>query len=349
MLHRSLRRIVLLVGALAVASALSACSTTEPRLDRVGAEKADGPGDRTADEEDEGEDEHDGEDVPQDDGAGLQVVPGTEREAQELVDAAERKFLEEPSAEFEVWWIGGGEVETPIEGAFDAAQPATEVTLGMDEDNQYVMRLRGEDTWLRATVDGRSMDCWMHLTGGAVDGGPAGVPYQALLLFEPVALGRKVLTDGDRWSLENGYDRIGDRVVVELRLDEALPAVFPQPGGLAAKPLDPRARVRAVANVGVGGRYSSIEYDVADLFDALAASRGGVPEELRGLVAEPIMQDLQVEIRYHDYGSPVEVAAPPRAEVADFGSWSDLLAGIEDPAAREPGSAPSCDAALRGA
>lgn len=336
MLPLSAPRPTLLAGALSALFLLSACGL--PELGGAGAGRA-GRMVELATEEEPGAT----------DGDELQVVPGTEAEAQALVDAAEQKFLEEPSAGFDVWWIGGGEVEMPIEGTFDVGQPATELTFGLDEDNRYEMRLRGEDTWLRMTFDGRAMDCWMHLTGSAEDGGPAGVPYQALMLFEPVALGRLDLTDADRWSQERGYDRIGDQVVVELRLDEALPAALPQPGGPAAKPIDPRARVRGVANVGVGGRYTSIKYDVVDLFDSLAASRGGVPKELRRLVDEPAMRAIQVEISYHDYGSPVEVQAPPGAKVADFGSWSDLLAGLEDPAARDLGSEPSCDAALRGA
>lgn len=340
MLRRSLPRLTLLAGTLTVTALATACGLPDVRPEGAGTVgRVMGPPSEAVDVEDDSDDAGD---------EALQVVPGTEAEAQALVDEAERRFLEEPSAEFEVRWIAAGSVEWPIEGSFDIEQPATEMTFGLDDDNRYELRLRGEDTWMQVTVDGRSMDCWMHLTGGAEDGGPAGVPYQALLLLEPVALGRKVLTDEDRASEESGYADVGDRVVVELRLDEALPAVIPQPGGLAATPIDPRATVRGVAVVGVGGRYLTIEYAAADVFDALAASRGGVPKELQALVSQPVMRELEVEIGYHDYGSPLEVHAPPRTKVADFGSWSDLLAGLEDPAARDPGSAPSCDAALRG-
>jgi hypothetical protein len=334
---RSRPRLTLLATALAVPPLLAGCGLIELGED-MRAGKAGRLVDTTAEQDAMRET---GEEGPR-------VVPGTKAEAQALVDEAERSFLDEASARFDVWWIGGGEVEIPIEGSFDVAQPATELTIGPDEDNRFEMRLRGEDTWLRMTMDGRSMECWMHLTGSAEDGGPAGVPYQALLLLEPVALGRLEPTDAGQAAV-NGYDSVEDQVVVELRLDEALPAALPKPGGPTAEPIDPKARVRAVANVGVNGRYASIAYDLADLVDALAASRGGVPKELRGLVAEPTMREVQVRIDYHDYGSLVEVEAPPRAKVADFGAWSDLLAGLEDPAALDPGSAPSCAAALRGA
>ncbi|MDQ6522466.1 hypothetical protein RB608_02590 [Nocardioides sp. LHD-245] len=333
------RSLTMLTGALALASVLAACGVPEALTDELSAGKAGRLEDRAgggADQASDGEG---------DDGAGVQVVPGTKREAQALVDAAEQRLLEEPDADFDVSWTGGGFWETPIEGRFDAEQLAAEVTIEMGEDDRYELRLLGEDTWVRATVDGRPMDCWMHMTGGPEEGGPMGLPYQALLLLEPVALGFLELPAG-----ATGPQGFGDQVVVELRLDEALPAALPQLGGPTRKPLDPRARVRAVADVGAGPRYRSIEYEAADLVDALAASKGGVPRELRRLVAEPTMRAIRVQIDYRNYGSgQVRIAVPPRAKVADFGSWSDLLAGLEDPAAREPGGAPSCDAALRGA
>ncbi|WP_436699160.1 hypothetical protein [Nocardioides sp. BYT-33-1] len=329
------RPLVLLVGALTLASALAACGAPELLTDGMRAGKAGRFEDVAPSVADR---------APED-GDVVQVVPGTEREAQELVDAAEQRLIEEPDADFDVSWRGGGLWETPIVGRFDADQPAAEVTIGLDEDDRYELRLLGADTWVRATVDGRAMDCWMHLTGTPEEGGPVGLPYQALLLLEPVALGFLELADGDPAAQD-----VGREVVVELRLDEALPAALPQLGGPTRKPLDPRARVRAVADVGVGPRYRSIEYEAADLFDALAASEGGVPRKLRRLVAEPTMRMMRVRIDYRNYGSgEVRIEVPPRSKVADFGTWSDLLAGLENPALRDPDGAPSCDAAHRGA
>ncbi|WGX98822.1 hypothetical protein [Nocardioides sp. L-11A] len=331
------RSVTVLAGALALTSVLAACGVPEALTDELSA--------GTAGRLDDGPRPAGPGGAASEDGRGAQVVPGTEREAQELVDAAEQRLLEEPDADFDVSWTGGGLWETPIVGRFDAEQPAAEVTIGLGEDDRYELRLLGEDTWIRVTVDGRAMDCWMHLTGTPEEGGPVGLPYQALLLLEPVALGFLVLADGDAAAPD-----VGHQVVVELRLDEALPAVLPQLVAPTAKPLDPRARIRAVADVGVGPRYRSIEFEAADLFDALAQSKGGVPRRLRRIVAEPTMRTMRVRIDYRNYGSGVvHVAAPPRAKVADFGSWSDLLAGLEDPATGEPGGTPSCDAALRGA
>ncbi len=335
MLRRSLPCLVVSAGALAVA--LAACGADDPRSGKAAGKagrliepsaRASGGGPDGAD--------------------GLGIVPGSKGEAQRLVDAAEQRLLEEPNADFDVSWTGGGFWETPIEGRFDAEQPAAEVTAGIGGRDRYEVRLLGDDTWVRLTTDDRPMDCWMHLTGNVDEGGPVGLPYQALLLLEPVALGFLETDDAAGDDDDPAAQDADHDVVVELRLDEALPAALPQPGGLTRKPLDPRARVRAVAEVGVGPRYRSIEYAAADLFDALAESKGGVPRELRGLVAEPMMRALRVRIDYRNYGSgEVRVTAPPRSKVADFGSWADLLAGLDDPAAREPGTAPSCDAALR--
>lgn len=269
--------------------------------------------------------------------SGYAVVPGSKAGAQRIVDAAERRFLAEPSAYFEVRWVVGAGWDEPMAGRFDASQPAAEVKVGVDEKDQYELRLRGDDTWLRATVDGRTTDCWMHVGGGAEDGGPTGVPYQALMLLEPKALG--IYDDGT-----DDAGAVGHRVVVELPLAEAAPAALPRLGGLAATPIDPKATVRGIAEVGVSERYTSIEYTAADVFAALKRSRTGLPDVIRPLVDQRLLQEVVFRIVYHDYGTDVVVRRPPADRVADLGSWADLRSGR----GAADGSAPSCEAALAG-
>ncbi|WP_418058448.1 hypothetical protein [Pimelobacter simplex] len=338
MLSRSLpilprrRRVALLTGALAVATVLSACSDVVPGAEGVGG-RLDAAG--WAAQQEERVDEVI-ESV-----LNLEVEPGSKPGAQALVLSAERRFLEDPSAHFEVYWFSGGEVETPIEGRFDLLQPATEVKAGPDEDNRYEVRMRGNDTWMRATFDGKAMDCWMHVTGRPVRGGLVGVTYQAALLVDPDAVGHQVAGGDDYPGAE-----FGDRVVLDLPLAAAVPAVIPRPGGPSVKPIDPKATVRGLAVVGVSGRITSIEVGAADLFAALKESRTGLPPEFQPLVDDPTMRYMSARVVYHDYGTDVRVAAPPRAKVADMGTWEELFAGVQDPSGGEPGSAPSCAAAL---
>ncbi|KAB2810562.1 hypothetical protein F9L07_00910 [Pimelobacter simplex] len=327
-------RLLLLAGALAVATALSACSDIEPGSEGVGG-RLDAAG--WKDQQERNLDE------AIDEVLDLEVEPGSKDGAQALMTSAERRFLEDPSAHFRVYWYVGGEVETPIEGRFDLAQPAAEVQTGPDEENRYEVRLRGDDTWMRATVDGRAMDCWLHASGTAAAGGPAGVTYQAMLLVEPVAVGHLVDGGDDYPGAE-----VGDRVVLDLPLAATVPAVIPRLGGVAAKPIDAKATVRGLAVVGVNGRVTSIEVAAADLFAALRASRTGMPSELRPLAKDPYVRAMSAEISYHDYGTEVRVAAPPQAKVADLGRWQDLLADAQDPSGGGDGAAPSCEAALAG-
>lgn len=245
------------------------------------------------------------------------VVPGSRARAQRVVDAAEKRLLEDGSARYTMWWetpastTGGLEIGT---GDFDLLVPAASQVVELPGEFRVEYRLVEEHAWaLAASSEGEALaGCWIHMTrGDGEDARLAAVPPPALMLVDPAA-------DG---FVAGAADDGAERVAVDLLLDEAAPAVMPRIANKSVSGIDPAATVPGVVTVR-DGRYAALEYRLGDVLGALDPA--DVPDEI---AAFGETDGVVVRFEYADHGAPVDVRPPPEREVIDLGDQADLLAG----------------------
>lgn len=259
----------------------------------------------------------------------LAVVPGTKKQARKLVKRAEERFLENASGHFAVQFELEDYWEQLLTGEFDLVQPAGTQTFWIDEETRVDIRQRTGHVWTKITApDIKGTECWIHLgTDDEELATAAAVPPPALLLFEPVAVGM-LAEGGDIGYVGPAGDDVGERVVVDLLLEEAAPITLPitlaRQLNQSKTQIDPTARIRGMATIGVNGRFSSIEYPASSVLDALEREKIQLPDAARMLREEP---DLSVRVDFHDYGTEVVVKAPRPATVMDLGAIEDAISG----------------------
>lgn len=295
---RSLPHVTLLAGALAVASGLSACRDVPPPEARPDAPSATPGAVATA-----------------------STVPGSRERAQRIVDAAAQRLVVDGSARYTMTWRTGPEPGEKLDvgwGGFDLGGPVAYQVLGVD-GAEIETRLTVGHAWTRIGMEGQPPalgGCWVHLARGTGDEAiAAAIPPPAQMLIAPVAVG----------LLAEPADDGVQQVAVEVRLDEAAPAVMPRVVNGLAGELDPGATVPAVLTVR-DGRYVALEYRLGAVLDAFEPD--DIPAQLEALGGSA--EELDVRFEYGSHGAEVAVRPPPAREVVDGGDQADLLAGGAD-------------------
>lgn len=250
------------------------------------------------------------------------VVPDSRARAQQIVDDAEKRLIEDLSARYTMAWVTADSTVGDMAlgtGGFDLRTPAAYQVIEVPEEFRIEYRLIEEHGWVLIGTSGGPEalgSCWFHTTRGTGEEAKnAAVPPPALMLVEPSADG---MVEG---AAEDG----AERVAVDLLLDEAASAVMPQIANKSARGIDPTATIRGVVTVR-DGRYAALEYRIADVLDALDPA--DVPAEVRSFGDGTA--DFTVRFEYADFGADIDVRPPPAREVMDIGDQADLLAGGPD-------------------